>query len=154
MTRDSQRQRVYDAEDQFGRILDRQYDYPIIEIAGSKIIVPLERKFGQLANIESYVTQVCKYLGMEPPKVRERRGQTKAHYEQGTIAIPLLDRWAMREMVVLHELAHARTFGENHNWRFCQEELSLVERMMGIEASFILKILMMENGVDIFGTET
>jgi putative metallohydrolase (TIGR04338 family) len=58
----------------------------------------------------------------------------------------------MRELVVLHELAHARTPG-NHDWRFCQEELSLVEKMMGIEASFILKIIMMENGVDIFGTE-
>jgi len=152
MTRsyDTQTSKVYAAENEFRQVLDRQYDYPIIELAGSRIVVPLERKFGQLENIQRYVDQVCYIMGIaRAPHVRERKGQTIAHFEylKNQIAIPTLDRWAMREVVVLHELAHAMSdLEENHGQQFMINMLDLVEKMMGDEARLMLTIMFHERG--------
>lgn len=138
---------VYAAEKQVRRILDRQHDYPVIELAGSSIVVPVERKFGRLCDIDTYLGLVCGVLEMKPPAVRERKGQQFAHYQRRdhTIAIPTLTRWAMRELVVLHELAHARTAG-GHGREFVREFADLARRFMGPEAGLILTILLSDNG--------
>jgi putative metallohydrolase (TIGR04338 family) len=76
--------------------------------------------------------------------VRERAGVAAAHYEFGaaTIAVPVRGRaWALRELVVLHELAHhlaPRGDAAPHGPGFCRTYLELVDEIIGPEASFLL----------------
>jgi putative metallohydrolase (TIGR04338 family) len=106
------RSAVYAAEDQWSAVLDRG---GVVDFFGSRLDVPAQRRFGDLASVRAYAEAVLALRGVVdaypatgPVLVRERRGQTKAHYESQdhTIAVPLQSLWAAREAVVLHELAH------------------------------------------------
>jgi putative metallohydrolase (TIGR04338 family) len=111
---------VYAGENQVARLLDRSAEFPVVEVAGSRITVPPERHFGDLAGVQRYVDAVLELdwvvrrwprAAAMPVTVRERRGAAQAHYEPdtATIAVPVRGadaRWALRELVVLHELAH------------------------------------------------
>ena len=103
---------MYAAEDQWSAVLDRG---GVVDFFGSRIDLPIQRRFGDLDGVRRYVDQVvgltavqAAFPGAQSPIVRERSGQTRAHYEPdtATIAIPLKEFWAGREAVVLHELAH------------------------------------------------
>jgi len=103
---------VYAAEDQWSAVLDRG---GIVDFFGSRLDIPAQRRFGDLDGVRRYVARVvdlpsvqAEFPGARPPAVRERAGQTRAHYEPdtATIAMPLKEFWAGREAVVLHELAH------------------------------------------------
>jgi putative metallohydrolase (TIGR04338 family) len=80
-----------------------------------------------------------------PPSIRHRTGGTRAHYEtaEGVIAIPSDHMWAMRESVVLHEIAHhlcvtghSRALHDRH---FTTTMLTLVREQMGHEAELLLR---------------
>lgn len=86
-----------------------------MDFFGSRLDVPVQRRFADVASVRAYVEQVLAlrevrsaYPGAGPVQVRERRGQGRAHYETATatIALPMGARWAGREAVVLHEVAH------------------------------------------------
>lgn len=103
---------VYAAEGQWSAVLDRG---GTVDFFGSRIDVPLQRRFGDVDAIRRYVDAVMaadrvvrRYPAAGPLAVRERAGQAKAHYEPdtATIAIPLRTQWAARESVILHEVAH------------------------------------------------
>ena len=119
--RDSQRSRVYAAE-QFVRTL---FDHAAgrgsraIDFFGDSITLPPEARFGSVASVQLYVDAVLalpvvadRWPGSERIAVRPSRASTAAHYEirDGTavIAVPETGAadWAMRELVVLHEVAH------------------------------------------------
>ena len=157
---DFQRSRVYSAEQTVRRMLDRSAQFPTVEMYGSQISLPVERKFGSVEAVDGYVTAVCRLRQIQEawpnalavPTVRERRGQTKAHYEASTatIAIPPRDgdrAWALRELVVLHELAHHLDPGNGHGPTFATTFLDLVGEVMGPEAAFLLRTAMHECGV-------
>lgn len=133
--RDLQRERVYQAEFRLREILDRQYDFPTIEIAGSTLVVPLEQKFADLLSMQCYVSALAPGV-----RVRERKGQARAHYHDGEIAIPTIRRWAMREVVLLHEIAHHRTRGDAHGPRFVGEFIELLSDLIGPEAGLLFRI--------------
>lgn len=121
MARDSQKAKVYGAEDHVARLLDSvaRTQAHTLTAYGSTLVIPDEVKFGDVESIQRYVDQVLAldwvretWPSAGPVRVRERKGQTKAHYFMGEIAIPPYHRgraWAMREMVVLHEVAHHLT---------------------------------------------
>jgi putative metallohydrolase (TIGR04338 family) len=177
---------VYAGENQVARLLDRSAEFPVVEVAGSRITLPPERHFGDLAGVQRYVDAV---LGLDwivrrwpraaaiPVIVRERRGAAQAHYEPdtATIAVPVRGadaRWALRELVVLHELAHHLAMGARseqlgtdagpnaggdasseadadtgHGPGFTGRMLELVGGVMGEEAAFLLRVAWADQGV-------
>jgi putative metallohydrolase (TIGR04338 family) len=150
------------AENVLYDILDRASQAPTVQIHGSTVVVPVERKFGDLPSVQRYVDRVLSlnwvrgtYPAAGPVRVRERKGHTSAHYSGGEIAVPVPHHasrrnWAMREMVILHELAHhlAGT-GCGHDARFADALVSLVTGVMGDEAGFLLRALFYDEGVKI-----
>lgn len=155
--RDNQRARVYDAENETAAILKRG---GTIEHFGSVLTIPAERKFGDVDSIQPYVDKVLAFPPIAtlpraavPVTVRSRRGVTQAHYEHATstIAIPpyRLSGWALRETVVLHELAHHLTPGAGHGPAFCAALLYLFEHVIAPEAAHLLRVAMYDRGVTI-----
>ncbi|HZC72087.1 MAG TPA: TIGR04338 family metallohydrolase [Jatrophihabitans sp.] len=164
--RDVQRSKVYAAESLVCRIYDRaeQADTRTVELHGSTITLPIERRFASLESIQRYVNAVLALRWVRarwptratvPVTVRARRGHAKAHYEQAnaTIAIPPHEQnraWAMRELVLLHELAHhlePSEVAQPHGPEFTERYATLVAEIVGPEAGLLLRTAMHESGV-------
>lgn len=161
-TIDSQRSRVYDAEHFVHRVMDRAVDYPIVEVAGSRLTLPVERRFASLDSVAGYVDRVLLLpwirhrwaRASQPVSVRERAGHRSAHYERAgaVIAVPGTssgDRWALRELVLLHELAHHLADDPAlpaHGPAFVGRYLELVGGVIGAELELLLRITLSENG--------
>jgi putative metallohydrolase (TIGR04338 family) len=86
--------------------------------------------------------------------VRARRAATAAHYENrdgtGVIAVP--DHrdadWAMRELVVLHEIAHHLCdVAPPHGSQYVTTLCTLAELVMGPEAGHVLRVVYAKEGV-------
>ena len=161
---DRQRSKVYEAEALVRRIFDRSHDYPIVEVAGSRLTLPPERKFGTLDSVQTYVDRVLalNWVLERWPRagptvtVRARAGQARAHYERipPTIAVPLHhggSAWALRELVVLHEISHhlAADDEPDHGSAFTGRMVELVDGVIGAEAAFLLRVTLMDVGVEI-----
>lgn len=152
-----QTQEVYRAEWMLCQIIDQQHLHQQVLVGGSMVLVPNDRKFANLESVQDYVNYVTTRLGVSPVTVRPRnqKGEKSktAHYEpwSGRIAIPM-DRggkWAQREIVVLHELAHHLTRDEHtgHGPKFAGKLLELIEEYVGLEAHFMLRVFYIQNGV-------
>lgn len=146
---------VYAAEDQWSAVLDRGGQ---VDFFGSRLDVPMQRRFGDIASVQAYVDGVLglpavrtAYPSAGPVRVRERSGQRRAHYEPATatIAVPMRHLWAGRESVVLHELAHhlacsigvpASTTGRRwHGSEFQSAMCALVTEALGPQAALLLR---------------
>lgn len=164
MARDSQRSQVYDAEAMVRTMFDRadERDLRTVDIAGSALTLPIERKFASIESVQTYVDSVLalNWVRERWPRaetavrVRERSGSTASHYERDarTIAVPLHrhnQAWALRELVVLHELAHHLGDDDEpaHSGAFVDRFVTLVTEIIGDEAGFVLRTMMVENGV-------
>lgn len=134
------RQAVYRAEDQWSATLDRG---GLVDFFGSQLQVPVQVRFGSLIDVQTYVVGVCDAARIQVPMIRHRRGGHRAHYSEGVIAIPTDEPWAMRESVVLHEVAHhacVSHFGDHlHGERFTSTMLELVLARFGHEAHLLLR---------------
>jgi putative metallohydrolase (TIGR04338 family) len=162
---DPQRSRVYEAEGVLAAIIDRRLDFPVAIAFGSRVAVPDDRKFGDIDSVRRYaeavlaldwVRRAAPERTMTPVRVRARAGATKAEYElmTNTIAVPphrVGGRWAMRELVVLHELAHHLTPGDQHGSAFVAMFAHLVEELIGAEAGFLLRSALLDAGVAMTG---
>jgi putative metallohydrolase (TIGR04338 family) len=93
--------------------------------------------------------EVVEVVGVvDPPTLRPRRGVRAAHWEPpGMIALPVPahgEPWALREAVLLHELAHqvAGATGRAHGHRapFPAAVLLLVSAALGEQAAFALRV--------------
>jgi putative metallohydrolase (TIGR04338 family) len=158
---DPQRARVYEAEGLLARMIDRRDDFPLASAFGSRIAVPDDRKFGDLDSVQRYVDAVLAldWVRRETPeraalpvRVRARAGATKAEYEFAThtIAVPphrVGGRWAMRELVVLHEVAHHLAGETGHGPAFVGTMLELVSQIVGEEAGFLLRSALQDVGI-------
>lgn len=155
-TRDAQRARVYRAEDAWAARLDAaRRGAPLATVAGSAVLLPGERRFGDLDAVRAYAARVlalpdvrAAFGDVQPPALRLRRGAKAAHWEPpGTIAVPVPPRgepWALRETVVLHELAHhvghATALADRHAAPYPAVLLALVAVVLGAEAAFALRV--------------
>ena len=154
MVRDDQRSRVYAAESMVRRQLELAAEGArTIRIAGSVLTVPPEQVFRDLAAVRHYVSDLTAQASVvhrwpEAATVgfRPRRAAQRAHYESSThvIALPRAEHggsWALRELVVLHELAHAVTAGADpaHGPDFAAAFLDLVGIATGAEVAFLLR---------------
>lgn len=146
---------VYGAEHQWSAVLDRG---GLVNFHGSHIYVPIQKRFADIPSVQRYVDAVLeldsirkKYPNAGPVRVRERRGQGKAHYEPSTatVAIPMKDRAFGRESTVLHELAHHLSVSEGlpatpsgtrwHGMEFRETMLFLVSVVLGEPAALLLR---------------
>jgi putative metallohydrolase (TIGR04338 family) len=139
-SRDTHRSSVYSAEDQWSALLDRGGR---VDFFGSTIDVPMQLRFGSLDDVITYATKVTSARGITPVEVRHRKGGTRAHYSNGVIAIPTNQSWAMRESVVLHEIAHhacVHTYDSAlHDRYFTSTMLDLVETTLGSPVALLLR---------------
>ncbi|MBB4854240.1 putative metallohydrolase (TIGR04338 family) [Mycobacteroides chelonae] len=146
---------VYAAEDQWSAVIDRG---GIVNFHGSLINVPMQKRFADIPSVQRYVDGVLasdsvreQYPNAGPVCVRERRGQSRAHYEPSTatVAIPMKDRTYGRESTVLHELAHHLSVSEGlpatssgtrwHGEEFRRAMIFLVTVMLGEPTALLLR---------------
>jgi putative metallohydrolase (TIGR04338 family) len=160
-TADPQRARVYEAEGALAAMIDRRADFPVAVAFGSRVVIPDDRKFGDLASVQRYVDAVLALGWVRdaaprrarlPVRVRARAGATRAEYDPArlTIAVPphhVGGRWAMRELVILHELAHHLAPQAGHGPPFVAMFLRLVEDLLAPEAGFLLRCALSDAGV-------
>ena len=155
-SRDAQRSRVYRAEDAWAARLDAaRLGAARATVAGSSVLLPAERRLGSLDAAAAYAARVLALPAVvsavgevPPPALRVRRGVRAAHWEPpGTVALPVPvhgEPWALRETVLLHELAHhvGETTGmsRGHRSPFPALVLLLVEAALGAEAAFALRV--------------
>lgn len=160
--RDSQRARVYAAEEFVRTLLDRAAEHgsPVVEFFGTQLTLPPEGRFGSVASVQRYVDEVLalpsvrrRWPGASPLTVRPRRAATAAHYENrdgaGSIAVPDRDTadWALRELVVLHEVAHHLCQAEPpHGPAFVATICELTELVMGPELGHVLRVVYAKEG--------
>jgi putative metallohydrolase (TIGR04338 family) len=152
--RDSQRSRVYAAENAWALQLDAaRRGATRATVAGSSVLLPSELLFGTLESAQAYADRA---LPSYPPVVlRARKGPRQAHWEPpGVIALPVPQHghaWALRESVLLHELAHHVAFHSHEvtdhgpTYRTCM--LDLVGQALGPEAALALRVSYGEHGV-------
>ena len=131
-------------------------------VGGSAVLLPAERRLGSLDAAADYAArvlalpEVVAVLGAVPqPRLRTRRGAGRAHWEPpGTIALPVPahgEPWALRETVLLHELAHhlAELTGtaRGHRPPFPAVVLLLTAAVLGAEAALALRVAYGEQSV-------
>ena len=162
--RDSQRSKVYAAEQFVRTLFDRaaQHSSRAIDFFGAQLTLPPEARFGSVESVQRYVDDVltlpavtARWALSGSLLVRPRRAPTAAHYENhdgtGVIAVP--DRttadWAMRELVVLHEVAHHLCEGDGpaHGPRFVATMCELTTLVMGPEVGLVLRVVYAKEGV-------
>jgi putative metallohydrolase (TIGR04338 family) len=161
--RDSQRSKVYAAEEFVRTLFDRAAEHGsgAVDFFGTHLTLPPEARFGSVASAQRYVDDVLampsvrqQWPGAAPLKVRSRRAATAAHYESvdgtGIIAVPDRDTadWALRELVVLHEVAHHLCQAEPaHGPEFVATICALAELVMGPELGHVLRVVYAKEGV-------
>jgi putative metallohydrolase (TIGR04338 family) len=154
--RDTQRAKVYAAEEFVRTLFDRAAERGnrVVEFFGTQLTLPPEGRFATVPAVQRYVDEVLAHVGADRPlTVRARRGVTAAHYERfddgATIAVP--DRrstWALRELVVLHEIAHHLCDAEPpHGPEFVATFCELAEAVMGPEIAHVLRVVYAKEGV-------
>ncbi len=160
--RDSQRAKVYAAEGFVRMLFDRAAEHgsPAVEFFGTQLTLPPEARFGSVASVQRYVDEVLalpavrrQWPDVSPLRVRSRRSAIAAHYESrdgaGVIAVPDRDTadWALRELVVLHEVAHHLCRAQPpHGPEFVATSCALAELVMGPEAGHVLRVVYATQG--------
>lgn len=142
--------RVYSVEHRLDWMLDNASDGAPIRVYGSDWYPEREVKFNGVQDVQRYCDRVTAFVGANSVRVRERKGDRRATYCAGVIAIPTRNigsEWALRERVVLHELAHhlARVDGHGKGFRLALDDL-LVRTGHPITAR-LLSIMFAEEGL-------
>ena len=161
-SRDTQRSKVYAAEQFVRTLFDRAaaHSSRAIDFFGAQLTLPPEGRFGSVPSVQQYVDSVLalpavrqRWPTVAPLAVRPRRGETGAHYERrndvASIAVPARNsRWALRELVVLHEIAHHLSDAEPpHGPHFVAAFCELAGLVMGPEAEHVLRVVYSKEGV-------
>lgn len=162
MPRDTQRSKVYAAEQFVRTFFDRAAERGnrSVDFFGTQLTLPPEARFGSVDSVQRYVDDVLslpavrmRWPAVAPLAVRARRGVAAAHYEHdgaaATIAVPDRDaRWALRELVVLHEIAHHLNRAEPpHGPEFVDAFCGLAGAVMGPELAHVLRVVYAKEGV-------
>lgn len=154
--RDAQRSKVYAAEQFVRTLFDRAAEHGsrVVEFFGAALTLPPEARFASVHSVQAYVNSVLEHPAVQrhwggpvPLRVRARRGETSSHYERrhgvATMAVPEAgDRWALRELVVLHEVAHHLCDAQPpHGPAFTGTFCELAGLVMGPEVEHVLRVV-------------
>jgi putative metallohydrolase (TIGR04338 family) len=160
--RDTQRSKVYAAEQFVRTLFDRaaQHGTRTVDFFGTSLTLPPEGRFASVESVQTYTDSVLNHPGVQrrwpsadPVIVRPRRGVTAAHYEHldgaAIIAVPARrDQWALRELVVLHEIAHHLCdTTPPHGPAFVAAFCELAGLVMGPEVEHVLRVVYLKEGV-------
>lgn len=160
--RDSQRAKVYAAEEFVRTLFDRAAEHGnrVVDFFGTQLTLPPEGRFATVESVRRYVNDVLampavreSWPGVGVLAVRPRRGVTAAHYERAgddaCIAVPEgRTTWALRELVVLHEIAHHLCSAEPpHGPEFVAAFCELAGTVMGPEVAHVLRVVYAKGGV-------
>ena len=160
--RDTQRAKVYAAEEFVRTLFDRAAEHGnrVVDFFGTQLTLPPEGRFASVESVQRYVDDVLGHAGGRrrwpaagPLAVRARRGVTAAHYERADdgagIAVPeRRTTWALRELVVLHEIAHHLCGAEPpHGPEFIATFCELAGVVMGPEVAHVLRVVYAKEGV-------
>lgn len=144
---DRSRSAVYLAEDDVARALDS----PVrrFQLGGRLLTLPAPLHFGTVAAMQEYTDSVladpatrAAYPAVAPVRVVPTRGFRLASYLDGVIRIPARDRrgqWAMRDTVLLHEIAHHLAPGAGHGPSFRTALVALYESQLGEGPALLLQ---------------
>lgn len=161
-SRDNQRSKVYAAEEFVRTLFDRagERGNRVIEFFGTNLTLPPEARFASVDSVRRYVDDVLalrsvreRWPDAAPLTVRPRRGLTAAHYERdddgAVIAVPeRRTSWALRELVVLHEVAHHLCDADPpHGREFVATFCELADAVMGPEVAHVLRVVYGKEGV-------
>jgi len=161
-SRDAQRSKVYAAEEFVRTLFDRagEHGSRAIEFFGTNLTLPPEARFSSVETVQRYVDDVlalgsvrARWPDAASLAVRPRRGLTAAHYERdddvAVIAVPeRRTRWALRELVVLHEVAHHLCDTDPpHGPEFVATFCELAQAVMGPEVAHVLRVVYAKEGV-------
>ena len=138
-----------------------EHGSPVVEFFGTQLTLPPEARFGSVGSVQRYVDEVLalpavrqQWPDVLPLRIRTRRAATAAHYENldgaGIIAVPDRDTadWALRELVVLHEVAHHLCQAQPpHGPEFVATICRLTELVMGPELGHVLRVVYAKEGV-------
>jgi len=153
---------VYAAEEFVRTLFDRaaQHSSRAIDFFGTQLTLPPEARFGSVPSVQRYVDSVlahpavrARWLTVGRMAVRARRGESGAHYERrddiAAIAVPeRMTTWALRELVVLHEIAHHLSdVDPPHGPEFVAAFCELAGMVMGPEAEHVLRVVYLKEGV-------
>lgn len=165
-SRDAQRAKVYAAEQFVRTMFDRAAERgnQVVEFFGAQLTLPPEGRFASVASVQAYIDHVLAHPQVRsgwpdpgPIAVRARRGVTAAHYEcvdgRAVIAVPeKRTTWALRELVVLHEVAHHLSRAQPaHGPAFVATFCDLAEAVMGPEVAYVLRVVYAKEGVRLGG---
>lgn len=159
--RDSGRTAYYRAEQLVFTMFERAPSTRAVQLAGTELTLPVEARFASVQSVREYVARVQAMTTVRerfrraavPVTVRPRRGNRKAHYAPAKAEIAIPDaaegRWALRELVVLHELAHHldESEGPAHGPGFIETITTLVGLVLGPEAGFVYRVVLADSGV-------
>lgn len=127
-----------------------------VTVAGSTVVLPLEVRFGALEAAQRYTDDVVSSApfragfpraAVTPLRLRPRKGGRSAHYEApGIIALHEPEfgaAWSLREMVVLHEIAHHAAHHDladvpAHGPRYAGAFVRVVTDALGPETGLLL----------------
>lgn len=160
--RDTQRANVYAAEEFVRTLFDRASEHGnrVVDFFGTQLTLPPEGRFASTGAVQGYVDDVLalsavrqRWPTVDALTVRARRGATAAHYERSAagaaIAVPeRRTTWALRELVVLHEIAHHLCASTPpHGPVFVATFCDLAEVVMGPEVAHVLRVVYAKEGV-------
>lgn len=164
MTSDPDKSAVYAAEDQLASWLDQVTpEQPTVTVDGEVHTPEVEPRFTDPGAAGRYAAQVlahlreCEvdYAGREQTDVivRARRGHRMATYlqEPPTIAVPPFEaggRWALRGLVLLHELAHHLSGELVHRAGFRSTFLRLLEDIGSPVIAQLLQVAYAAEGLE------
>ncbi len=158
---DTGRSSVYAAEQMVFGLFDHVGAARTARIGGATLTLPVEARFASLDSIRDYLDRVLALPGVverfgssvRPVRVRARRGASAATYESagGVIAIPVSadGKWALRELVLLHELAHHLddSGGAAHGAGFRTTLAELAGLVLGPEVTFCYRVFFGQSGL-------
>lgn len=151
------KQKVYAAEFIMRDMFRNSTVSPTVHVHGVTLTLPVERWFGALETVQSYVDAVIdiaqpRYKAPSCKVIEGRKSlRRKAYWDWKQIVLPQREvtNWAWREIVVLHEVAHHLTPGAEHNEEFCAAYVYLLSEIMGPEAGWLYTVLLADNGIEI-----
>ncbi|MFF3228875.1 TIGR04338 family metallohydrolase [Nocardia suismassiliense] len=158
--RDNHRLRVYRAEQRVRDLFDAA-DHTgerTIEVFDARITMPVEKRMADLEQAAAYLDGVLALRAVRrrlsragiAVTIRARKGHTAAHYEPDThtIAIPMQRPSEVRELLLLHELAHhlQPPVSVAHGPQFCRVYCDLVRRVLGPEPAWLLRACLIDSG--------
>jgi putative metallohydrolase (TIGR04338 family) len=149
--KDFQVSKVYEAENRlFDYVRDKKFRYPFD--TGPYVDKILKSSFIK----QNYGDVWGEYITMRPQKKRVKNAQYWGYEIHGEIYLPVTeDRWALRELVILHEVAHhlgKHQFKDqaSHGPEFAKRFLDLVGEFVKVnEAAERLRISFQDKGVKV-----